>query len=556
MVGSCEPDCGSMAFQQTKSVPHLTINPPGSIPCDGEYHERAMTVEVADDAPVGTQYFELEATHGPATCSNFGNITVAGVTELVWEEYAVDSTPLDSCPNNGETRIFPDKRFVVDPSASIRRKIRLRGRIAPIVTGCTLHFRTFDVDDPFDQNFTCSSGSTPPNCVFNANLIDGDASGPDNRGTETGVVLSSVVTDANGEASVTIEVSTQPGNNYRGAASTSISRVNAMTQAMADGNVPPQSVAASDMLTVWRRVWLELDSMAAGSDISIPNGYITGQAPGVPHSGDTTLTVNVAIEDDGRFEGGTLAANGTGTAYSIIDNYGEGGFDRYVVPFPVFDDDVNDSTSIVDDDTAVLPKTPDANILVLNQKYRFAYIEFFENTATRDNTNTFLATIPATNVAISLCGLENADMIPSESHWTAIVVSAFQSFGSTDDTNSYRSSADADPDKQYHIHGASFSSGDSSVILGITPGSGENITLFFLESNIDSLRQDAAGFTGIPAQPLSFAEPQTIAHEIGHMFGLDDVGPGTLMGPYDGEDPEFDASELDAIRSSDAMSRH
>lgn len=79
VVGLCEPDCGSMAFRQTKSVPHLTINPPGSIPCDGEFHERAMTVEVADDAPAGTLFFELEATHGPATCYGLGTVDVTEI---------------------------------------------------------------------------------------------------------------------------------------------------------------------------------------------------------------------------------------------------------------------------------------------------------------------------------------------------------------------------------------------------------------------------------------------------------------------------------------------
>jgi hypothetical protein len=77
VTGSCEPECGSTGFRQIETVPFLTIAPPGSIPCDGASHERTMTVEVADDAPLGTLYFELEGAHGPVTCYNLGVVEVA-----------------------------------------------------------------------------------------------------------------------------------------------------------------------------------------------------------------------------------------------------------------------------------------------------------------------------------------------------------------------------------------------------------------------------------------------------------------------------------------------
>ncbi len=86
----------------------------------------------------------------------------------------------------------------------------------------------FDVDDPFDQlhgpDAVNNPGANPASVIANVNLIDNDLVGCvgsicDNRGTTTGLGNSSAVTDANGEARITITVSMQPGDNYRAAAS-------------------------------------------------------------------------------------------------------------------------------------------------------------------------------------------------------------------------------------------------------------------------------------------------------------------------------------------------
>ncbi len=482
-------------------------------------------------------------TVGPAS------VTVAGLVSLEWDEFASYSTPLDGCPNNGDQRIFPDRRYVIDTYANDRDNVALLATIDPPIEGCTVYFRTWDVDDPFDQN-----NPTMPNVT----LIDADASGPDNRlpggGGDSGVGTWSATTDASGQARETVTVSMQPGNNYRAGASLIQTAIAGASQADVDANNPPQHVVFTTMLTVWRKVWLELDSMAAGSDIS-HTGVIDEITNNSPHAGDGTVELDVPdINDDGRFAGGTMTVPATGGSYTIIDNVDVSVDDDYTMSLLIAPGDFAQTATVVDDDTAVLPKTPDANQTVLNEKYRNCYIEFTENAATRDNTNLFVATLPG-NVAVAQAkGLENADLTPADGFWTTVIVTCYQPYGLSDDTGAPRSTRDGDPDLRYHIHGTSWVTGDGAVTYAWAITGGANVVLFFLETSMDRLLQDAAGYTGIPARPLTFLEPQTIAHEIGHGFGLPDVGPGTLMGPYDGSDPDFDAEEVNQIRDSDDLS--
>ena len=102
-----------------------------------------------------------------------------------------------------------------------------------------------------------------------------------------------------------------PGDNFRAAASLLEENLLAVTQAQADANDPPPDVLFSEMLTVWRKVWLELDSMAAGSDISY-TGTIDAIENNKPHAGDGTVELDVPdVNDDGRFEGGTMTVSDT-----------------------------------------------------------------------------------------------------------------------------------------------------------------------------------------------------------------------------------------------------
>lgn len=160
--GSCGPQCvQSMIWTITSTSPYLT-GTSGSLACAGESVQ--ATVSIAADAPPGPIPITINGTTPlGGACTDTATIQVAGVVALEWIEYAPESTPLDGCPNNGGKRVFPDKRYVIDPSSNIRNLVTLKATVSPIVEGCNVHFRVFDVDDPFDQNkVPCVPGNSPP----------------------------------------------------------------------------------------------------------------------------------------------------------------------------------------------------------------------------------------------------------------------------------------------------------------------------------------------------------------------------------------------------------
>jgi len=215
---------------------------------------------------------------------------------------------LENDTQNGGLRIFPGKRYAVDPSASIRSKVSLEAEIGAPMSGITVTFRVFDVDDPFDQN-----NPTMPN----VGVIDADTSGPDNRPVGTvdpGVGTWTGTTDANGKARVDITVSMQPGNNYRAAASTVPAGVAQLSQADADGQVAHNCIVYSDMLTVWRKLHVETDSMGP-----VTNNKIDSPFTGIVGSGTSLTEINglYSLDDlsanldktppgNGRFENGIV----------------------------------------------------------------------------------------------------------------------------------------------------------------------------------------------------------------------------------------------------------
>jgi hypothetical protein len=155
--------------------------------------------------------------------------------------------------------------------ALVNRRLENRARsggsylvatVEPPTPGLTVYFKVFDVDDPFDQ----INASMP-----DVGVIDGDAFGPDNRGTEALSLpwMLSATTDAAGQARVTFTVSMQPGNNYRAGASLLQDAMTQATQSKADalnanggawsGYAAP--LTWSPMLTVWRKLHVETDTM-------------------------------------------------------------------------------------------------------------------------------------------------------------------------------------------------------------------------------------------------------------------------------------------------------
>ncbi len=213
-------------------------------------------------------------------------ILVFEVTRLESEVAAAGNPELDGCPINHGKRIFPGLTHPGDQLGVIRRKVKLAAYVEPPQRDIWVYFRVWDVDDPFDQvygpNGAPGDGVQP---VAGVELIDNDESGPDNRmpsgEPDPAVGRYAAQTDDNGRAVVTIEVSMQPGNNYRAGASCLEDAIGEpqVTQTHADElctslhGDPPKfhrggnafsyrtPLYWSKMLTVWRKLHVETDSM-------------------------------------------------------------------------------------------------------------------------------------------------------------------------------------------------------------------------------------------------------------------------------------------------------
>ena len=274
-------------------------------------------------------------------------VPVVEVSELEWRKAAADNPGLSRCPNNGGQRIFPGKISPDDVLATIRKKVKLVATVDPPIAGVTVYFRVWDVDDPFDQ-----LNATMPD----VNLIDDDNDGPDNRPTGCEGVWSGLnSTDENGQAIKTFTVSMQPGNNYRAAASCLNDALDQVSQADADalsveldpatqtyignGNFSGYHVPVvwSKMLTVWRKLHVETDSMVRPAFAE--NTYTTQWA--YPTQGDTADRVELKVNDpwfafdtaDGQFDEGWIELSGdAGIVVGHIFEYNSSaGWDEIIV---------------------------------------------------------------------------------------------------------------------------------------------------------------------------------------------------------------------------------
>lgn len=208
------------------------------------------------------------------------SLNVASVT---FEEIAPAtsySIPMGNNPLNDDDggtdeglRIFPDDDFPLEGAG--RDKILVKARLNAPIAGKLIYFRNFDMDDP---------------SVYSD--VDPDSLGNDNNGSargNTAGILSSrgtcqaitgglaCPTDSEGVAFAYFQVTMQPGDNFAIAASTSESEISSVGLHPSDGLhlsstsaptgvksgpcAPSDKICRSRLLTVWRRVHIEMDRM-------------------------------------------------------------------------------------------------------------------------------------------------------------------------------------------------------------------------------------------------------------------------------------------------------
>jgi hypothetical protein len=212
----------------------------------------------------------LSACRPGPICTNQVNYTVVTVSSV---EFIDLDSATDTNPNaGGGRRMYPDKQSTGDTTD--RRLIRVRATLTSPVEGITVYFKSFDLDDP----------ST------NASPIDTNgSSGNDNRGSpQNGSIRSAsggsftsgtlqLFSSPAGIAQADLRVTLHPGDNFgvgtavRGAVISSLS-VDGTSINDAQGNpLPTLRAKATPMLTVWRRLHVETDSMAG-----VQNNLLSG----------------------------------------------------------------------------------------------------------------------------------------------------------------------------------------------------------------------------------------------------------------------------------------
>lgn len=231
------------------------------------------------------------------------------------------------------SRIFPDRKSYSDQTPN-RNRCVLHIKTAPNVTPNNQVFlKAFDVDDP-----------TPPYQDGNSpdNSIDPQPAGDDNRCTpKPGTFVShngptaTITLDANGKGRVIFETTKKPGDNFRVALAFKHEDLNSLQvsspegQGFVPGNSDKQATGfngvVSPMLTVWRKLWLERDTMDR-----VPNGmrwrlgWIDQTSLGASDFNVTTLLRFADGEqpDQDEFEGGPISihlGDGNGNVAQTID---------------------------------------------------------------------------------------------------------------------------------------------------------------------------------------------------------------------------------------------
>ena len=177
--------------------------------------------------------------------------------------------------HGGGVRILPDRPQSVpeDPDPGIeatrkeaRRRVLIRIQVTPPIPGINVGVRVMDVDDPTAD--TRATGSA----------LDREA-GPDNRREDPRDLTNDTFpTTTGGVLNLIFIVTPQPGNNYRVVATTNPADLGRLVAPQPDptasvtlagnaisvsGTVAQAPIMQSELLTVWRRLHVEVDSMAA-----------------------------------------------------------------------------------------------------------------------------------------------------------------------------------------------------------------------------------------------------------------------------------------------------
>lgn len=285
--------------------------------------------------------------------------TVASVTYETINSAVTNDNPQSL---GGGRRIFPDRQSPDDQTN--RRIVRVRAQLAnsggtpAFTSGVRVYFRNFDVDDPSSDPIIDDTGD-----LGNDNRegrIVGNPYPPFAAGTLSNTFG---ITDANGVATVDFTVTRQPGDNFVIAASTDNTYLGGVTvngTGLKDSTnqpLPTTRAKRTDLLTIWRKVHLEVDSMGPVGNNLAAGRTDRGTIGATPvWLGVRPNTGNLEI---GRFQGGEMkfgpyrfeVLDNTETQLLIRSNNGDVTIFQNAL-FQLFDDDdFNDDDGPLGDGT-------------------------------------------------------------------------------------------------------------------------------------------------------------------------------------------------------------
>jgi hypothetical protein len=473
---------------------------------------------------------------GPINCSATLAFSVVTIDSLVYE--AIDS-PLDTNPKTGGgNRIYPEK---TTPTDNINRKrLHVKATLSAAVSNLNIYFKSFDLDDP-------SANSAP---------VDPDTNGPntgdDNRSaTNKSGILSqvnqsgttntvTVATNSSGVADADFTVTMNPGDNFMVAASgdpdiVSGIQIDGITLKDASNNTLPITKAKNTaMLTVWRKIHLEVDNMG-----TLGTNHESGSiSAAVQANGQTTMDVTPSIEV-GRYVPGRITINNK--PYTIVSNTAtQVVVDELIMPnkvvgksFTIYDDDDYDGddawkgdeneTSIGSLNAFAKMQTSDSSS---SNVYAPAYImPVYDGGGNTTNNGAATGNVNVENNNVQTRLNAHKQAAGNDDFWVGYIQIGYQGakledFDPASETTSPLAVTPA-------LTGNSANADCTGVPQG-GPGS-----LVYQETLRDILASVSAANDNL-----------TAPHELGHQFGL--LGDGSAGGPYGIMDGGYNVSNFAA----------
>ena len=453
-------------------------------------------------------------------------------------------------------RIFADDDTPQD--GVDRRLVRVTATLSQPIPNVDVYFRNFDLDDPTDDSIIDPLGNA----------------GDDNNGMPRAGTLSMCVatndgcrasTDASGVATIEFTVTRQPGDNFAIAAGVITSEVRAVNMngiELTNGsgqNIPTtcstELVCRSQMLTVWRRLHIEVDSMSE----SVQN-FVLGRATQTVRirvGQRVTIPISSTLEPN-RFENGRLIINSrwftvVSNTANTVDVVGRTSLATIFADsmFQLFDDDDfdDDDGALVDGDTGEDISEPPDSLLqpndILCSEFVTSGCNVFASSYVRpvqdiisDTTDNglFQSNIESVNTnpdaerAVFMVNFDQRATENDPEFWTIYLYGSYQQ-------NLNRDADPSDEDGDGNLDGCPDAS--YGVVDAVGTGWGAAIHM-----EVGRPREYPNNFA---TSPVSRA--WTAAHEIGHLFDGDHPDGG-IMAPSCGRTGyEFDPVTIRRLRS-------